>query len=367
MASQAAFDIQRLTETALTIKEPYEPIQPHGLEVWRVEERIAHEAPATSLFLAREARATADIQRLRDATGSLIDQTTAAQVQAAVLIENARFQYERLQTLIDPPKLAAMQALYERSLIEQTRYRLSPEDYEAAQEQARLYDDIFTVVYAYCPLYHESHKERQQDAELVAVLTRLAMRLRPGLRNPYAAGELRRQAAQAGLSRRVYLRTTIFPAAIIRVASEVATPQRMRVGREWVVNEHGKVLAASPVEELPGRAFLHWFFSQVYVAAAAMVLGQDYPGPIIPPVPLVRCEEEALERLVARESPGARESVQLTALLQADETASEDQFHRLLTIASPRACELFILVNQGLTVKEAATVLGMSPSTAYVH
>ena len=44
-----------------------------------------------------------------------------------------------------------------------------------------------------------------------------------------------------------------------------------------------------------------------------------------------------------------------------------DQLHRALTVASPRARELFRLLSQRLSIKEAAAVLGMSPATAYVH
>jgi DNA-directed RNA polymerase specialized sigma24 family protein len=78
-------------------------------------------------------------------------------------------------------------------------------------------------------------------------------------------------------------------------------------------------------------------------------------------------EEDALERLAAPDSPSAQDSAQLTTLLHADEMDPTDQLQRLLTVTSPRARELFKLLAKDLSIKEAATVLGMSPSTAYVH
>jgi DNA-binding CsgD family transcriptional regulator len=118
---------------------------------------------------------------------------------------------------------------------------------------------------------------------------------------------------------------------------------------------------------LPPYAFYDWFISQVYAAAAAIVLGDVYPRPTTQQAQVVVYEEDALERLTVPASASARDSAMLTALLQAEERDPADQLHRALTVASPRARELFRLLSQGLSIKKAAAVLGMSPATAYVH
>lgn len=189
----------------------------------------------------------------------------------------------------------------------------------------------------------------------------------PGLRNPWAARELRRRAAARGTSPKALLRDEIFPKAIVLVSGNAATPQRIRVGRDWGTNRHGKVEIASPTEGLPVGASVRWWFSQVYAAATTILLDKDYPPRTAQSVELVLCEEAALERLVAPESPGARDSAMLTVLLHEEDVDPSEQLHRLLSVASPRARELLMLRQQGLSTKEAASMIGMSPSTAYVH
>jgi DNA-binding CsgD family transcriptional regulator len=235
------------------------------------------------------------------------------------------------------------------------------------QEGAQRTRDIITLVRACCPLYRESDPEHQQE-EINAALTRLIAQLYPGLRNPRAAQALRQKAATRHTSTKNFLRTEVFPTAIRLVASEVTSSRRMRVGRKWVTNRDGKVLVVAPWgTPLTFQAFTHWFFSQVYGAAAAIVLDDVYPRPTTQQAQVVVYEEDALERLTVPASASARDSAMLTALLQAEERDPADQLHRLLTIASPRARELFRLLRQKLSIKEAAAVLGMSPATAYVH
>jgi DNA-binding CsgD family transcriptional regulator len=237
---------------------------------------------------------------------------------------------------------------------------------KAYQKRVHRSRDINTMVSAYCPIYRERYPEYPREDRINAALTGLIAQLPPGLRKPCAAEALRQQAASQHTSPRDFLRTVVFPEAIRLVAREVTTPQRMRLGRKWVTNQHGKILVAVPMELAP-FAFDDWFISQVYAAAAAIVLDEVYPRPITQQAQVLVYEEDALERLTTPASAGARDSAMLTALLQAEEMDPADQLHRMLTVASPRACELFRLLSQGLSIKEAAAVLGMSPATAYVH
>jgi DNA-directed RNA polymerase specialized sigma24 family protein len=276
------------------------------------------------------------------------------------------FQQEVLQVQKKLQELAAPFQVYVQDLKTRLQPFLDRMASKAFQKRAQRASDTNTILGAYCPIYRERYPDYQQEDRLNAALTRLIAQLHPGLRKPCAAEALRQQAAAQHTSPQDFLRTVVFPEAIRLVAREVTTPQRMRLGRKWVTNRHGKILVALP-EELPPFAFDDWFFSQVYAAAAAIVLGEVYPRPTTQQAQVLVYEEDALERLTARESSGARDSAMLTALLQAEEIDPVDQLHRVLTVASPRARELFRLVSQGLSIKEAAAVLGMSRSTAYVH
>jgi DNA-binding CsgD family transcriptional regulator len=366
-------------------------------------------AQALKEFLAPQA--AADMQRLLGPVAALKEQIAAAQAHIVPRIDSrwteAQERARRLAASFHPPIAprwkeaperlqtlgAPLKAIHERvrealhpfqqevgraqktlqglaASLQPWKARLQPVidriAFEALQEEWQQIRDIFTMVRACCPLDRESDLEYQQEDGINAALTRLIAQLHPGLRNPRAAHALRQQAAAQHTSPQDFLRTVVFPAAIRLVASEVTSTRRMRVGRAWVTDMHGKILVASP-EQLRFQAFTHWFFSQVYAAAAAIVLDDVYPRLITQQAQVLIYEEDALERLTTPASAGARDSAMLTALLQAEEMDPEDQFHRMLTVASPRARELFRLLSQGLSIKEAAAVLGMSPATAYVH
>jgi hypothetical protein len=180
--------------------------------------------------------------------------------------------------------------------------------------------DIHTLVGAYCPKYRESYLEYHQEDWINNALTRLMAQLRPGLRNPRAAQALRQKAKIRHTAPQNFLRTEVFPTAIRLVASEVTSTQRLRIGRKWVTNMHGKVLVASPWETpLTIPAFIRWFFSQVYAAATAIVLDEVYPRPTTQQAQLLVCEEHTLERLAALKSSSLRDNASLTVLLREDE------------------------------------------------
>jgi DNA-directed RNA polymerase specialized sigma24 family protein len=109
-----------------------------------------------------------------------------------------------------------------------------------------------------------------------------------------------------------------------------------------------------------------WFLSQVYVAAAAIVLDDVYPRPTTQQAQVQVYKEDALERLMAPESSGARDSAMLTALLQAEEIDPADRLHHLLNAASPREKELLLLLCQCQSRDEAAQVMGIKRATADV-
>jgi hypothetical protein len=375
LAAQAATDIQRLIGPGAALKAQIAAAQAHIApridSRWKEDQERARRLAAS--FQPRiDSRWTEAQERLQTlgAPWKAIDERVreAFQLfQPEVLLAKKAFQglAAPYQALFQAWQ-AQMQPFLEQMTAIQAPLALLKDD-PKFQEGAQRTRDIITLVRACCPLYRESDPEHQQE-EINAALTRLIAQLHPGLRNPRAAQALRRKAKTQHTSTQNFLHTEVFPTAIRLVASEVASAQRMRVGRKWVTNRDGKVLVAAPWgTPLTFQAFTHWFLSQVYVAAAAIVLDDVYPRPTTQQAQVVVYKEDALERLTAPASAGARDSAILTALLQAEEMDPEDQLHRLLTVASPRARELFRLLRQGLSIKEAAAELGMSRSTAYVH
>jgi DNA-binding CsgD family transcriptional regulator len=366
LAAQAATDIQRLMGPVAALKEQIAAAQAHSaLRIyshWKEDQERARRLAASFQPLI-DSRWTEAQERLH---------TLGAPLKA--IHERVREAFQLLQ----PVQHAVLQVQKKfrefatpfQDFFQDLKARWQPFiDWitsEALQEEWQRSRDINTISHAYCPIYRERYPEYQQDDQLNAAVTRLIAQLHPGLRNPRAARALRQQAAAQHTSPQDFLRTVVFPAAIRLVAGEVTSSWRMRVGREWVRDMYGKILVASPVR-LRFRDFNYWFFSQVYAAAAAIVLDEVYPRPTTQQAQVLVYEEDALERLTAPASPGACDSAMLTALLQAEERDPVDQLHRMLTVASPRARELFRLLRQGLSIKEAAAELRMSPATAYVH
>jgi DNA-directed RNA polymerase specialized sigma24 family protein len=156
----------------------------------------------------------------------------------------------------------------------------------------------------------------------------------------------------------------MLPRGVQLALDHAHTERRIRLGTHWVKNTSGRQGVIAP-RDLPFNAFTQWLQAEAYNAIEALLLDEAYPRPTAHPLSVVWCAEDALERLAAPASPGARESAQLTALLS--DAEGNDQLHRLLTAASPRAQQLFRLVSEGLSITEAASVIGMSSSTAYVH
>jgi hypothetical protein len=232
-------------------------------------------------------------------------------------------------------------------------------------EEGRRISAINTIEAACCPLSRERYPEAPQEDRINAAMARLIAYLHPGLRNPRAAQALRQKAAAQHTSPQHFLRTEVFPTAIWLVARDTTSNRRIRVGREWITNMHGKVLVASP-DELPIWAFHRWFFSQVYGAATAIMLDEGYPRPVIQQAKVLLYEEDALKRLIAVKSSGARDSMRLTPLLQADEMDRLDQLHRIFTVASPREKELLILLEEGCSRNAAAQRMGIKRATVDV-
>jgi DNA-binding CsgD family transcriptional regulator len=369
--------VSRLKWVPLTVNAQLQKIRAAIAEENTRFHRVQRELQAALSFIAlRWKEETERAQKLAVSFKPLIDSRwKEAQERLRTLRAPVKVMDERIREALQPfqqemlrvQKLAApIQAIWQDS-----KARLQPFiDWmasEAYQKQAQQMSDIHTLVGAYCPKYRESYLEYHQEDWINNALTRLMAQLRPGLRNPRAAQALRQKAKIRHTAPQNFLRTEVFPTAIRLVASEVTSTQRLRIGRKWVTNMHGKVLVASPWETpLTIPAFIRWFFSQVYAAATAIVLDEVYPRPTTQQAQLLVCEEHTLERLAALKSSSLRDNASLTVLLREDEVDPSEQLHQLLPVASPRAKELLLLLCQGLSRNEAAQEMGISRSTVDV-
>jgi hypothetical protein len=252
--------------------------------------------------------------------------------------------------------------------IERAFRRLAATAPTIAEHQARLrarlqpFMDVNGLLHAHCPAYAEHRPENTPEAALTAARERVVARLLPGLRRPLARRALMRAAAERQISPQQLIRTELFPEAILVVSGEAATPQRMRIGQQWVTDEYKKVRTVPPVKALSPGEFIQWWTSRVYAAAGAILLGEDYPRPTDKQAQIVLYEQDAVERLVAADSQHVRESGMFVALLDDEEDAT-DRLEQLLADAAPRARELILLLRQGCSRNDAARMMGISRST----
>jgi hypothetical protein len=230
--------------------------------------------------------------------------------------------------------------------------------------------DIDTLLYGHCPGFELPGT--LPEATLHAAMARVIARLNPRrLRNPRADKELRHQAAERGVSPAALLRTYIFPQAICLVCTAAATPQRMRVGRQWLTDREHKVLIAAPVEQpVSMDVFVRWFYAQIRRVACIILLDAEYPQTSPGLLPLLGDGEDAVERRADRQHyqkmmQEQQDSAPLTGLL--DDTLSVDHLEPWLADVPPRMRQLLRLFLQGVPRKAQAQRLGLSRSTVDNH
>jgi hypothetical protein len=73
------------------------------------------------------------------------------------------------------------------------------------------------------------------------------------------------------------LRQSIFPEALMLVIADVDRPQTIRIGRKWIKRRDGKKALVRPAD-LPWHRFVHWVQRECCKAAAAIILGYEYPA-----------------------------------------------------------------------------------------
>lgn len=240
--------------------------------------------------------------------------------------------------------------------------------------QERLYcntRDLLDLLHVLCPAYTDNLTDHEKDtwlttAERLVAVDRLVDQMHRGVRRPQAARVLREVAAAREIPSSRLVRTEFFPEAALLAIREAGTPQRMRLGQQWITNAQGKVRIEAPVKALSSATFARWWFAQVYAAANAIVLGEAYPRLVSQTARVALYDPQDLEALVQQESPSAQESAMLATLLHDEDPEPAAQLQAVLDIASPRERELLTLLAQGRSRNEAAHAMSISRSTVDV-
>jgi len=106
---------------------------------------------------------------------------------------------------------------------------------------------------------------------------RLALSMIPPRLEPAGNASLTAQAKTVGLGPGGYLLGVVFPEGLLLAVGRMTTPDIMRIGRNWVVDEKGKITEACPVYDLSIADFVQWLHSQASKASDAILTNRTYP------------------------------------------------------------------------------------------
>jgi hypothetical protein len=105
-----------------------------------------------------------------------------------------------------------------------------------------------------------------------------ALRLSRKMIKPKIKKNLRAAAAAAAKSPEEFLQDILFPEGLILASAEMETPQRVRLGRKWVVRDDGTIQHIRPVRDLSVGDFIAWLYQEATRACNAILQERAYPG-----------------------------------------------------------------------------------------
>jgi hypothetical protein len=152
------------------------------------------------------------------------------------------------------------------------------------------------------------------------------------------------------------------PEGLLLAASESDLPQRIRLGEQWVKDQHGTVIELRPYV-LPFQWFVRWHIQRAHHHVEGILLDRALVGQRLDPL---ETNHEGLDNVMAQNktkppmdgffipSPEAR-------------LAAQTLIAALGRVATPRERELLSLLAAGASREEAAVRLGISRATVDVH
>jgi hypothetical protein len=163
------------------------------------------------------------------------------------------------------------------------------------------------------------------------------------------------------VSENVVLRDWLAPEGLLLASGESDLPQRIRFGKQWVKDQHGKVIKLRP-DVLPFHCFVRWHIQRAHHHVEGILLDRALVRQRLDPL---ETNYEGLDAVMAQNMtkppmdgffiPGPEALLEAQTLIAA-----------LGRVASPRERELLFLLLDGASPQEAAAQLGIKRATVDV-
>jgi hypothetical protein len=179
---------------------------------------------------------------------------------------------------------------------------------------------------------------------------------------PSAGRVLRDLAVEQIQGEEVLLRHWLAPEGLLLASGESDLPQRIRFGKQWVKDQHGKVITLRP-DVLPFHAFVRWHIQRAHRHLEGILLDRALVRPGLDPL---ETYYKGLDDVMAQ---NMRKPPMEGFFIPSPEARLEAQtlIAALGSVATPRERELLSLLDTGASREEAAALLGMSRKTVDVH
>jgi DNA-binding CsgD family transcriptional regulator len=193
--------------------------------------------------------------------------------------------------------------------------------------------------------------------------THLIAQVHMGRVKPTAGRVLRDLALQHRQGQGVLLSSWLAPEGLLLASGESHLPQRIRLGRQWVKDQQGKVVELRP-DVLPFYWFVRWHIQRAHHHVEGILLDRALVGQRLDPL---ETNYEGLDELMARKIK-MRKPLPDGVVVPSSEArlAAQTLIAALGSMATPREHELLSLLLDGASPQEAAAELGIERATVYV-
>jgi hypothetical protein len=213
----------------------------------------------------------------------------------SLLVADARKQW--MESLQEPGR--KLMEAFGLQAIEQTRLLVEP--------FFRWLDDKSTVAYHATGLLSDETKEteRQESAQWLA--DKIWKRVYS--RNPQVRAGLKSLEATEG---KRYIRECLLPGCVLLAIRDASTPQRLRLGREWMTDEQGRIAPCTPLDELTCQEFDQWLLQRARRHLELAAIDEAGGQSLLALADQVR--DQGLDLLPAKQSESAVELLSLADL-----------------------------------------------------
>jgi hypothetical protein len=204
-------------------------------------------------------------------------------------------------------------------------------------------------------LSQETPPEQRYTPHLIA-------QVHMGRVGPGARHALYNLAVAQRQDKEVLLGHWLAPEGLLLAAVESDLPQRIRLGKQWVKDQHGTVIELRP-HVLPFQWFVRWHIQQAHRHVEGILLDRALVRQGLDPL---ETNYEGFDDVMAQ---NIKKPPMDGFFIPSPEARLEAQtlIAALGSVATPRERELLSLLDAGASREEAAAVLGISRKTVDVH